>query len=57
MKVYCVFSLESPQRGDSNVSTHNIPFPHMKKKITLDYPKTAAMGFVPRNPRTSSKQP
>ena len=25
MKVYCVFSLESPHRGDSN-KTHNIPF-------------------------------
>ena len=25
MKVYCVFSLESPHQGDS-MSTHNIPF-------------------------------
>ena len=27
------------------MSTHNIPFPNMKKKIILNYPKAAAMGF------------
>ena len=27
------------------MSTHNIPFLNMKKKITLDYPKSAAMFF------------
>ena len=33
MKVYCVFSLESPL-----ISTHNIPFSVYKKKITLNFP-------------------
>ena len=28
--------------------THNIPFSIYKKKITLNYPKSAAMGFFPR---------
>ena len=27
------------------MSTHNIPFTIIKKKITLNYPKSAAMGF------------
>ena len=44
MKVYCVFSLESPHRGDSNECTQYIIF-NIKKKITLNYPKSAAMGF------------
>ena len=59
MKVYCVFSLESPQWGDSNeysqytieailISTHNIPFLNIKKKIIPNYPKSATMGFVPK---------
>ena len=39
------------------MSTHNVPFPNMKKKIILNYPKSVAMGFVPRHLRTSSKQP
>ena len=29
---------------------------NMKKKITLNYPISAAMGFFPRDSRTSSKQ-
>ena len=28
-----------------------------KKKATLNYTKSAAMGFFPRDSRTSSKQP
>ena len=44
MMVYCVFSLESPQRGDSNEHTQYTIF-IIKTKITLDYPKSAAMGF------------
>ena len=40
----CVFSLESPHRGDSNEYTQNTIF-NMKKKNTLNYPKSAAMGF------------
>ena len=44
MKVYCVFSLESPHRGDSNEYTQYTIF-SMKKENTLNYPKSAAMGF------------
>ena len=44
MKVCCVFSLESPHRGDSNGYTQYTIF-NIKKKITLNYPKSAAMGF------------
>ena len=40
------------------MSTHNIPFSiYKKKKIALNYPKSAAMGFFLRDSRTSSKQP
>ena len=42
--VYCVFSLESPCRGDSNECTQYTIF-NIEKKITLNYPKSAAMGF------------
>ena len=44
MKVCCVFSLESPHRGDSNGYTQHTVF-NMNKKNTLNYPKSAAMGF------------
>ena len=44
MKVCCVFSLESPHRGDSNENTQYTIF-NMNKKNTLNYPKSAAMGF------------
>ena len=44
MKVGYVFSLESPHRGDSNEYTQHTNF-NIKKKITLIYPKSAAMGF------------
>ena len=37
-----MFSLESPHRGDSNEYTHYTIF---NKKITLNSPKSAAMGF------------
>ena len=56
MKVCCVFSLESPHRGDSNENTQYTIF-NMNKKNTLDYPKSAAMGSFPKDSRTSSKQP
>ena len=39
-----MFSLESPHRGDSNVYTQYTIF-IIKKKNTLDYSKSAAMGF------------
>ena len=54
MKVYCVFSLESPHRSDSNVYTQYTIFV-IKMKITPNYPKYAAMGFFPKDSRTSSK--
>ena len=44
MKVCCVFSLESPHRGDCNEYTQYIIF-NIKQKITLNYYKSAAMGF------------
>ena len=56
MKVYCVFSLESPHPGDSNEYTQYTIF-NMYKKNTLKYPKSAAMGFFPRGSIMSSKQP
>ena len=56
MKVCCVYSLESPHRGDSNEYTQYTIF-NIEKKITLNCPKSAAVGFYPRDSRTSSKQP
>ena len=56
MKVCYVFSLESPHRGDSNEYTKYTIF-NIKKKITLNYPKSAATDFVPRDSRMNSKQP
>ena len=44
MKVYCVFSIESPHRGDSNEYTQYAIF-NIKKKITLNYYKSAVNGF------------
>ena len=44
MKVCCMFSLESPHRGDSNEYIQYTIF-SIKKKITLNYSKSAAMGF------------
>ena len=55
MKVCCVFSLESPHRGDSNEYTQFTIF-NVEKKITLNHLKSAATGFFPRDSRTSSKQ-
>ena len=45
MKVCYVFSLESPHRGDSNEYKQYTIF-NIKKKNTLDYPKSAGKGFV-----------
>ena len=39
-----MFSLESPHGGDSNEYTQYTIF-NIKKKITLNYPKSAGMGF------------
>ena len=56
MKVCCMFSLESPHRGDSNEYTQYTYF-NIKKKIALSFPKSLAMGFFPKDSRMSSKQP
>ena len=40
MKLWCVFSLESPHEY-----TQDTIF-NIKKRITLNFPKSAAMGFV-----------
>ena len=45
MKVYCVLSLKSPRRGNSNEHTQYTIF-NLKKKNNLNYPKSAAMGLV-----------
>ena len=42
-----VFSLESPHRGDSNEYKQYAIF-NIKKKITLNYPKSLAMRFFER---------
>ena len=44
MKVCCVFSLESPHGGHSNEYTRYTIF-NIRKKITLNYPKSAALSF------------
>ena len=44
MKVCCLFSLESPHLGDSNEYQQYTIF-NIKKKITINLPKSAAMGF------------
>ena len=44
MKVCCVYSLELPHRDDSNEYTQ-YAISNIKTKITLNYPKSAAMGF------------
>ena len=43
-----MFSLESPYGGDSNENTQYTIF-NIKKKITLNYPKSAAMEFFQGN--------
>ena len=40
-----MFSLELPHRGDSNEYTQNKILKLKKKKIALNYPKSAVMGF------------
>ena len=53
-----MFSLESPHRGDSNEYTQhaiiNIKKSHL---IISNIIMSGAMGFFPRDSRTSSKQP
>ena len=47
MKVYHVFSLESPHRGDSSEYTQYTSVT-ITKKITLNYPKSVAKDFFHR---------
>ena len=56
MKVCCVLLLESPHRGDSNEYTQYTIF-NIKKKITQNYPKSAAISVRSKGLRTSWKQP
>ena len=49
-----MFSLESPHRCDSHEYTQT--FFNIKKKITLNYRKSAAIGVFPRDSKMSSKQ-
>ena len=51
-----MFSLESPHRGDSIEYTQYTIF-STKKKITLNYPKSAAMGFFSKGLKNELKQP
>ena len=51
-----MFSLESPHGGDSNEYTQYTMF-NLKRKIDLNYLRSAAMGFFPKDSITSSKQP
>ena len=50
-----MFSLEPPHRGDSNEYTQYTIF-NMNKENTINYQKSAAMGFFPRDSRMSSKR-
>ena len=52
MKVCRVLSVESPHRGDSNEYPQNTIF---NVKIAIHYPKSAAMGILPKDSRTSSQ--
>ena len=56
MKVYCVFSLESPQRGDSKEYTQYTVF-NIKKMNYTKLPQICSKGIFPKDSRTSSKQP
>ena len=51
-----MLSEESPHRGDSNEYTQYTIF-NIKTKITLNYPKSAAMGLFPGDSGTILKQP
>ena len=42
-----MFSLESPHRGDSKEYAQYTVF-NIKKQITLNYPKSAVMRFIPQ---------
>ena len=50
----CVFSLESPYGGDSYENTQCTIF-NTQKKITLNYPKSAATGFFAKGLKNEFK--
>ena len=54
IKVFCVFSLEPPDRGDSNEYTKYTIF-NIKRQIDQNYLKSIALGIFPRDSSTSSK--
>ena len=57
IKVCCLLSLESPHRGSSKENTQYTII-NIKRKVALNFPKSAAMGFygiLSRVSRTSSK--
>ena len=56
IKVCYVFSLESPYRGDSNEYIKYTIF-NIKKKIALNYPKSASLGFFSNGLKNVFKQP
>ena len=49
-----MFSLELPRRGDSNEYTQYTLF-NLTKKISLNYSKSAAMGFFSKRLKIESK--
>ena len=49
-----MFLLESPHPGDSNEYSQYTIF-NIKKKITPNYPKSAAMGCLPRELRLKNE--
>ena len=51
-----MFVLESPHRSDSNEYTQYTIF-NIKRKIAPNLIKFAAVGFVPRDSKSSSNQP
>ena len=55
MKVYCVFTLESPQLGDSNEHTQYTIFDMKKEHHTV--PILQLWNFFPKDSRTCSKEP
>ena len=56
MKVCCLFSLESPHRGDSNEYTQYTIF-NNKKESHRKLSQICSHGIFPRDSRTNSRQP
>ena len=50
-----MFSKESPHQGNSKEDIQYTIYDIKKKKITLNYPKSAVMGFFPRDPRIQNE--